>query len=58
MESFELFKLRGLLTRLEGDDAKTVREAINHIVELEREAARDRELWSGITLRSLEAPAP
>lgn len=57
-ESFELFKLRGLLSRLRYEDAQIVRDAIDHIAELERDAARDREIWSGITLRSLEEPAP
>lgn len=41
-ESFELFKLHGLLSRLEGEDAEIVRDAIRKMEELERDAARAR----------------
>lgn len=49
-ECFEVFKLRALLARLEGDDAKTVRMAIDKIEELQRELAIDEEMLCGVTI--------
>lgn len=57
-ESYELSHLRILLQRLEGDDAEIVREAILHMAELEREKARDDELWRGVTIKLVKEPAP
>lgn len=54
IECFEVFKLRELMSRLDGDDEKTVLMAIRRIEDLEREVARDDELWRGVTVAAAE----